>query len=307
VSAALLAAEGLVRRYGDRVAVDGLSFELRRGEIFGFLGPNGAGKTTTFEMLSGLRGPDAGTFFLGGTPVAPTSPRLRARLGVIFQKPSVDDKLTARENLVLGASLYGVTGKQARARVDAQLALVGLEGRADEPVARFSGGMRRRLELARVLLHDPEILILDEPTHGLDPGFFRTFWKQILDLRAARGLSVLLTTHDPLEAENCDRLAILDAGKIICCGTPEELKARIGGDVITVEADDPEAVAVELRERLGVAATVVDGRVVVSQPRGHELVPRLVEAFPKGRLASVGLRPPNLADVFVKLTGRGLA
>ncbi len=286
-----------------------MSFEVAAGEIFGFLGPNGAGKTTTFELLSGLRRAHAGTFRWRGRPIRPDSSEFRRRLGVAFQKPSVDDKLTARENLFLGAALYGLTGRAATARVDEALKLTELEGRAREPVARFSGGMRRRLELARVLLHDPEILILDEPTQGLDPAFFRAFWTHVRGLVKSRGLTVLLTTHDPEEGEQCDRLAVLDGGKIIASGSPDDLKARVGGDVITIEADRPDELIPALAE-LGLAARAVDpiqGRVVVSRPRGHELVPRLVEAFPAGRLRSVGLRPPNLADVFVALTGRGFS
>ncbi len=304
---ALLSAHDLVRRYGERAAVDGLSFELAAGEIFGFLGPNGAGKTTTFEILSGLRRPDAGELRFRGAPITPTDPRFRARLGVVFQKPSVDEKLTARENLALGAALYGIGGKTARERIARVLALAELAPRADELVKSFSGGMRRRLELSRVLLHDPELLVLDEPTQGLDPGFFQTFWREIRALRDGRGMSVLLTTHDPLEAEQCDRLAVLDAGKIIAKGTPDQLKAMIGGDVITLASDRPSELAAAVREKFPeLAPRVVDGAVIVARPKGHELVPRLVEAFPAGTFASVGIHPPNLADVFVQLTGRGL-
>ena len=301
----VLEARGLSRRYGDRVAVDGLDFEVGRGEILGFLGPNGAGKTTTFEILAGLRHADSGELRFHGAPVSPSDRRLRGRTAVVFQRPSVDDKLTARETLVLGASLYGVTGKAARQRVEAALETVGLAGRADEPVQRFSGGMRRRLELARVFLVDPELLILDEPTEGLDPAFARGFWAIVTDLVATRGLAVLLTTHDAVEAEQCDRLLILDKGKVIATGTPEELKARIGGDVIVVAADRPEEIA-EGVAALGLAVDIVDGDVHITHPAGHELIPRIVEAFPRGRLRSVGLRAPNLADVFVAVTGRML-
>ncbi len=301
----LLAARGLTRRYGKRVAVDGLSFELARGEILGFLGPNGAGKTTTFEMLSGLRAPDSGEVRFHGELVSPTSSKLRSRLGVTFQKPSVDDKLTARENLHLGAALYGVPAREARARAERLLAAAGLEGRGDEAVNKLSGGMRRRLELARVLIHEPEILVLDEPTEGLDPAFFRSFWRQIHALRDERGLSVMLTTHDPLEADQCDRLVILDGGRVVASGTPAELKARVGGDLVTVDGDDLDEIAAVLR------AAGLEGRsdgehVLLEHPRGHEIIPRVVESFPRGRLRSVGLRPPNLGDVFVAVTGHGL-
>jgi ABC-2 type transport system ATP-binding protein len=303
---AVLAARGLTRRYGARIAVDGLSFELASGEILGFLGPNGAGKTTTFEILAGLRSADSGEILFHGEPTTPGAPRLRARTAVVFQKPSVDDKLTARENLIFGAALHGVTGRDARARVDEALATVGLDGRAGDRVATFSGGMRRRLELARVLLVQPELLILDEPTEGLDPGFFRAFWVLIRRLVRDDGVAVLLTTHDALEAEECDRLIVLDHGKVVAQGTPEELKARVGGDVIVILGDRPDELAEELG-RLGFAPDLVDGAVHIEHPRGHELVPRIVEAFPKGRLRSVSLHPPDLADVFVAVTGHKLA
>jgi ABC-2 type transport system ATP-binding protein len=302
----LLAARGLTRRYGGRVAVDDLSFEVAAGEVLGFLGPNGAGKTTTFEILAGLRAADAGELFLHGEPVSPGAASLRARTVVVFQKPSVDDKLTARENLVFAAALYGVRGLAARALVDEALAAVGLAGRAGDRVATFSGGMRRRLELARILLVEPEIVILDEPTEGLDPGFFREFWALLRRLVREDGLAVLLTTHDALEAEECDRLIVLDQGKLVAQGTPEELKARVGGDVLVVLGDAPDEIAARLAE-LGLAPDVVDGAVHVEHARGHELVPRIVEAFPKGRLRSVALHAPDLADVFVTVTGHKLA
>ena len=304
VVAPLLAARGLERRYADRVVVDDLSFALAPGEIFGFLGENGAGKTTTFEMISGLRRPDRGEILWRGAAALPTDAAYRARLGVVFQKPSVDEALSARENLELGAALYGLRGAAVRAKIDAALAFAELADRAREPVKKLSGGMRRRLELARVLLHEPELLVLDEPTHGLDPGFFRRFWAEIRRLRDARGLTVLLTTHDPAEAAQADRLAVLDAGRVLATGTPAELTAQVGGDVRVVEADDAAALVEPIRARHGVEARVSGDRLLLTLPRAHELVPRLVEGFPAGRLRSVAVHPPDLADVFVRLTGR---
>jgi ABC-2 type transport system ATP-binding protein len=301
----LLAARGLERRYADRVVVADLSFELAPGEIFGFLGENGAGKTTTFEMLSGLRRPDRGHLEWRGARIEPTAAAYRARLGVVFQQASVDQALTARENLQLGAALYGLTGAAARAKIDAALAFTELGARAHEPVKKFSGGMRRRLELARVLMHEPELLVLDEPTHGLDPGFFRRFWAELRRLRETRGLTVLVTTHDPAEAAQADRLAVLDAGRVLALGSPAELTAQVGGDVLVVEADDAAALVEPIRARHGLEARVAgDGKLLVTLPRAHELVPRLVEGFPPGRLRSVAVHPPDLADVFVRLTGR---
>jgi ABC-2 type transport system ATP-binding protein len=306
--------DGLVRRFGERTAVDGLTVEIARGEVFGFLGPNGAGKTTTFHLLTGLLAADGGRVLIEGREASPTDARVRRRLGVVFQEPSLDDKLTGLENLRLGAALYGLSGRTAEARIDEMLALVDLGDRAGEPVERYSGGMRRRLEIARVLLHQPEILIMDEPSRGIDQATQRRIWTQLHEERARRRLTILLTTHQPDEAEHCDRLAVLDHGRVIATDTPDALRARVGGDVITIEADAPEAVATELnarvggelRERRASDARVVDGRVMIEAPRAHELIPRLVESLPAGRLRSVAMRRPTLADVFVHLTGRGL-
>ena len=186
------------------------------------------------------------------------------------------------------------------------LALIGLQDRGDERVSTWSGGMRRRLELARALVHQPRVVLMDEPTQGLDEAAFRTFWAHLKRLRDAEGVTVLLTTHRADEAEVCDRLAVLDAGKLVACDTPAALAARMGGDILTLEAAEPEALAAQVRERLGLEAKVVEGRVQVEVEQGHALVPRLVEAFPAGRFASVSLRRPTLADVFLQLTGRAL-
>jgi ABC-2 type transport system ATP-binding protein len=306
---AFLRLDGLTRRFGDRVAVDALTLDVERGEVFAFLGPNGAGKTTTFHLLTGLLAADAGRVLLDGEPAPPTEPRVRRRFGVVFQEPSLDDKLTGLENLRLGAALYGLSGRAAQARIDAMLDLVELRDRAREPVERWSGGMKRRLEIARVLLPEPEILIMDEPSRGIDAPTRARIWEQLTALKRSRRLTVLLTTHQPDDAEHCDRIAVLDAGRVIALGTPESLRARVGGDVITIEADAPDEIAATLRTRLALSddvARVIEGRVVIESPAGHQLVPRVVEQFPAGRLQSVGLRRPTLGDVFVKLTGRGL-
>ncbi len=308
--AGFLRLEGLVRRFGERVAVDGLTVDVARGEVFGFLGPNGAGKSTTFHLLTGLLAPDAGRVLIEGREAPPTDGRVRQRLGVVFQDPSLDDKLTARENLALGAALYGLTGRRAATRIDELLALVELGDRAREPVERFSGGMKRRLELARVLLHEPEILVMDEPSRGIDAPTQRRIWEQLLELRRQRRMTILLTTHQPEEAEYCDRIAVLDQGRVIACAAPDALRAEVGGDVVRLEGDDADALAAEVHAKFSLAARVVadgDGRsVVIETKRGHELIPRLVEALPAGRLRAVGMRRPTLADVFVHLTGRGL-
>ncbi len=302
----LLRIDGLTRRFGDRLALDALSFEVRPGEIFGLLGPNGAGKSTAFQILACILRPDAGRVFLQGRQLSLEDPALRTRMGVVFQRGSLDDQLTARENLMLGARLYGLPRPIAKERVAAMFTLIELGDRAREKVAGWSGGMKRRLELARALVHQPQILLMDEPTQGLDEASFRRFWAHVKALRAADGVTVLLTTHRAEEAEQCDRLAVLDAGKLVATDTPRALAARVGGDVITIEADDPDEVVGMLHQRFALTGTLVDGRVQVERREGHELVPRLVEAFPPGRLLSLSLRRPTLADVFLKLTGHSL-
>lgn len=302
----LLRIEGLTRRFGDRVALNALSFQVSQGEIFGLLGPNGAGKSTAFQILACILRPDAGNVFLEGRRLELDDAGLRTRMGVVFQRGSLDDQLTARENLMLGARLYDVPRSEARRRVDAMFDLIELADRAKERVAGWSGGMKRRLELARALVHRPQILLMDEPTQGLDESSFRRFWAHVKALRESEGLTVLLTTHRPEEAEQCDRLAILDTGKLIASDTPRALAARMGGDVITLEAEDPDAVAETLGSELGLSAVIVEGRVQIERREGHALVPRLVEAFPPRTLLSISLRKPTLADVFLKLTGHSL-
>jgi ABC-2 type transport system ATP-binding protein len=301
-----LSVAGLSKSFGDRKALEDLSFEVRPSEIFGLLGPNGAGKTTAFRLLSGLLPPDRGTFALDGETGTAASLSYRVRLGVVFQEPSLDLKLTARENLALGAALYGVPRALARRRIDEVLALMQLGDRADEPASSYSGGMRRRIEIARVLLHEPRLLLMDEPGRGVDPPALRRIWDEIEALCASRALSVVLTTHQPDEAERCHRIAILDQGRLVALGTPDELRSRVAGDVVSVEADRPQEIATALAARLGLAPRIVDGRVCVEAPHGHELVPRVVELFGPGRLKSVATARPTLADVFAKVTGRGL-
>jgi ABC-2 type transport system ATP-binding protein len=301
-----LEARGLRKRFRDRVALDDVSFSVGAGEVFGLLGPNGAGKTTAFRLLCGLLPADAGSFKFDGAAVDPTRAAYRRRLGVVFQDPSLDLKLTGRENLQLGAALFGLPHRLAAIKIDEALDLMQLGSRADEPVSRYSGGMRRRLELARVLLHDPDLLLLDEPGRGVDPEALRRIWDQIESLRVRRGLSVIVTTHQPEEAERCRSVAVLDAGRVVATGTPDELRARVAGDVVRVEAEAPEEIAAVLAKHLGLHPRIVEGRVFVEAPRGHELVPRVVELFPTGRLRSVATARPTLADVFARITGRGL-
>jgi ABC-2 type transport system ATP-binding protein len=302
-----LVARAVSHAYGERQVLTGLSFEVPRGETFGVLGPNGAGKTTTFHILCGLLRPSGGELRLGGQAIRPGDRKLRTRMGVVFQTCSLDLKLTARENLLLGAALHRMRRKDARARAAELLERAELGDRADEPVGRFSGGIRRRLEIARALVHRPEVLVMDEPTAGLDEMSFQSTWRRLIALREAEQLTILLVTHRPEEAEHCSRLAVLDGGRVIACETPAALRERVSGDVLTIEADRAFEVAAEIERRFGLRArTVETDRVLIERERGHELVPRLVEAFAPGRLRSVGLRRPSLADAFMQLTGRDL-
>jgi ABC-2 type transport system ATP-binding protein len=311
---ALLAAEKLTMRYGKRLVLDELSFSVQRGEVFGLLGRNGAGKTTTFQILTGLRLPDSGSLILDGQPIAPGDRRLRTRMGVVFQQPSLDVRLTAWENLLLGAALYGIHGKPAVLRAERLLQLAELSDRAKEPVSRFSGGMKRRLELARALIHSPEILVLDEPTSGLDEAAFQSTWQQLLQLRNEERLTLLLTTHRPEEAERADRLAILKDGKLVACDSPESLRKQVSGDILTLETDDPKTVSKLIVERFQLSPQLIADhpdspgipRLVIERERGHEFIPRLVEAMPPGQLRAISLHRPSLADVFCKLTGQTL-
>jgi ABC-2 type transport system ATP-binding protein len=302
-----LAARGLAFRYRERQVLSGVDFQVQAAEIFGFLGPNGAGKSTLFSILAGLLPPLEGTFEAGGAPVAPRDPGLRARTGVVFQSPSIDGKLSCEENLLLAAALFRVPRAEARARTARLLSEAGLADRVREPAERLSGGLRRRLELARAQVHRPALLLLDEPTSGLDAAAFARTWEVIEGLRRAEGLTVLLTTHRPEEAERCDRLAVLSRGRIVACETPAALRGRVAGDLLELEADDPEALAAGLRARFGLEPRVTARGVEVVRERGHELVPRIVEAFPPGRFRSVAVRRPTLADAFLRLTGAPLS
>lgn len=296
----------LVHRYGDRTVLDGLGFDVPRGQVFGLLGPNGAGKTTAFHVLTGLLAPVSGKVVLAGREVRPGDRALRRRMGVVFQGASLDPKLTATENLRLAAELHGIRGAEAQRRIDRVLAFADLEKRASEPVERFSGGMRRRIEIARALLHSPDLLVLDEPTSGLDQVSFDRTWARLHELCETEGLTVLVTTHRPEEAERCHRLGVLHGGRLVAVATPERLREQVSGDVVLLTGDAPEELAKEVSMRFGGHVTVSDGVVSVERERGHELIPRLVEAFPEGRIRTVSLRRPTLGDAFLKLTGAAL-
>jgi ABC-2 type transport system ATP-binding protein len=292
----------LVHRYKDRTALQGISFDVRPAELFGLLGPNGSGKTTLFRILSTLMVPTAGAAQIVGLDVVREPATLRRHIGVVFQAQSVDPKLTAYENLWHQGHLYGLRGPALKRRIEEILTRVGLLDRARDRVETFSGGMQRRIELAKGLLHHPEVLLLDEPTTGLDPGARRDLWQYLQILRDQEHVSVIVTTHLMEEAERCDRLAILNEGKLVALGTPPELTHEIGGDVVLLEAHDPERLAEQIRNRFHVDVTVMGAHVRLEIENGHRFVPDVVEAFP-GEIQALSVSKPTLEDVFIHRTG----
>lgn len=294
--------EDLRHLYGSRQALAGVSFRVSRGEIFGFLGPNGGGKTTLFKILSTLMPATGGTVRVLGRDLAREARAVRMRLGVVFQRPSLDPKLTVAENLRHHGHLYGLHGGALRNQAQGMLARLGLADRAADLVETLSGGLQRRTELAKGLLHRPDLLLLDEPSTGLDPGARRDFMAYLHQLRAEDGVTVLLTTHFIEEAERCDRVGILQRGRLVATGTPEELKGRIGGDVVVVRAKDPEGLRRKIRDRFGAEPALVEGTLRLERPRGHEFARELVEAF-SGEVQGVTFGKPTLEDVFIHLTG----
>ena len=293
----------LVCRYGDRVAVAGISLAVEPGSIFGVLGPNGGGKSTTFRVLATLRPPQEGSARVAGYDVVQDAGQVRRRIGVVFQEAALDDKLTVRENLTHHGHLYGLRGSELRARIERVLENVALLDRADELVEKLSGGLKRRAEIAKVLLHEPEVLLLDEPTTGLDPGARAALWQQLRRLRDEHGCTVLMATHLFEDAEQCDQIAILDRGKLVGLGTPQQLKRLVGGEVLTLECDDAEGVVRELPRIVpGAEPMRVGEQIRLEHPEAHRLVPQLVEVFGE-RIRAIRLGQPTLADVFFKLAG----
>jgi ABC-2 type transport system ATP-binding protein len=294
--------DNIRHRYDSRTALDGISFAVHAAELFGLLGPNGSGKTTLFRILSTLMLPSEGRATIMGSDAGKESSRLRRQIGVVFQAQSVDIKLTAAENLRHQGHLYGLSGAPLRARIAEMLGRVGLADRANDRVETFSGGMQRRVELAKGLLHHPSVLLLDEPTTGLDPGARRDLWQYLRILRDEERVTVIVTTHLMEDAERCDRLAILNAGKLVALGTPSALKREIGGDVILLEVGNAESLAQRIGSRFAVEASVLDGKVRIERENGHRFVTDVVEAFP-GEVQSVSVSKSTLEDVFIHRTG----
>ncbi len=289
-------------RYGSRVAVDDLSLEVREGEIFVFLGPNGSGKTTLFRVLSTLIPLQSGSVSILGHDLQSELAAVRSALGIVFQSPSLDKKLSVAENLHHQGRLYGLSTAELKDRAQQMLNSLGVADRADDMVETLSGGMRRRVELAKGMLHRPRVLLLDEPSTGLDPGARADLWHYLRQVREAEGVTIVLTTHLLEEAERADRIAIMHHGRLVALDTPTALQASVGGDSITIRTERPAELAERVREQFQCEAIEVDGTVRLEQPDGHQWISRLVEAFP-GEIQTVTLGKPTLEDVFIDRTG----
>jgi ABC-2 type transport system ATP-binding protein len=298
----------LTKSFNGLTAVDALDISVESGEIFALLGPNGAGKTTTISMLCTILKPTSGTAKVNGFDIVKEAMQVRKSIGIVFQDPSIDDRLTGRENLFMHANLYGVPASEQKNRIDSVLKLVELEDRADDLMRTYSGGMRRRLELARGLIHYPKVLFLDEPTIGLDPQTRDHVWKYIRELKETHDITVVLTTHYMDEADRLsDRIAIMDYGKVITLDTPSKLKDTLEGDVVIIKANNPDAVVSLVTEKMGLPHThVVNGTVEVTVKNGKSMLPRIVDAATQNKIfiESIALREPNLEDVFLHYTGR---
>jgi ABC-2 type transport system ATP-binding protein len=299
---AAISVKDLRKRFGDFEAVKGVNFEVETGEVFGFLGPNGAGKTTTINMLCTLTKPSDGSAEVAGFDVVAARDDVRRHIGLVFQDPTLDGYLTAEQNLRLHAELYGVESKVVKPRMEQVLTMVGLWERRDGQVMTFSGGMRRRLEIARGLMHSPRVLFLDEPTIGLDPQTRASIWGYIRQLQQTEEITIFMTTHYMDEAEFCGRIAIMDGGEVVALDTPEALKEAVGADRIRIETADDEKAIARLGEHFGLEATVSEGVVSFAVADGEAFVPRLFAEL-EVPIKSVSLSRPTLDDVFMSHTG----
>ncbi len=300
----------LTKAYDAFKAVDNLNITVESGEIFGLLGPNGAGKTTTISMLCTILKPTGGTATVNGFDIVKEANKVRKSIGIVFQDPSIDDRLTGRENLYMHANLYGVPASEQRDRINNILGLVELEDRADDLLRTYSGGMRRRLELGRGLIHYPKVLFLDEPTVGLDPQTRDHIWKYIKELKQAHDITVVLTTHYMDEADRLsDRIAIMDHGKIVVLDAPSKLKDTLEGDVVVVRANNVTALSELTKKWLGLNdQKIVEGALEITVHNGKAAMPRIMELATQNNVyvESILLREPNLEDVFLHYTGRNI-
>jgi len=293
----------LKKSFNGFAAVKGISFGVGKGEIFGFLGPNGAGKTTTINMLCTLLMPTGGKATVNGFDVVKNRLAVRKSIGLVFQDPSLDERLSGIENLRFHGMIYGIPRVERERRIKEVLELVELTARQKDQVKTFSGGMKRRLEIARGLLHRPRVLFLDEPTLGLDPQTRHHIWEYINQLRLDEGLTIFLTTHYMDEAEHCARIAIIDHGELIAIDTPQKLKEQIGGDVIMLSTDDNKTAAREIADKFDIEVKEVNGELAFHIESGEHFMPQLIKAL-ETRVTSISLRSPTLEDVFLNLTGR---
>ncbi len=295
----------LHKRYKKLTAVEDVTFEVGGGEIFGFLGPNGAGKSTTINMLATLTRPTSGTALIGGYDIIRQPNQVRQSIGLVFQESTLDERLTAAENLYFHGMLYNVEKRAMARRMAEVLEMVGLADRRDTRVKTFSGGMKRRLEIARGLIHYPRVLFLDEPTVGLDPQTRNRIWTYIHHLRGRENLTIFMTTHYMDEAEHCDRIAIIDHGRIVTLDTPDNLKKMVGGDVITLVTQDLKEVKGLIEERFGLPVQQPGDYLQLEVAGGESFIPVLAGEL-RGRIQSISLHKPTLDDVFLKLTGRDI-
>lgn len=300
----MIRVQNLTKTFNTLRAVNDISFSVKSGEFFAFLGPNGAGKTTTMKILATLLRPTSGTATVNGYDVVREANNVRRSIGMVFQDPSLDDRLTAEENMHLHGVLYGMERREMRRRMDLLLDMVGLSDRRKELVRTYSGGMKRRLEIARGLLHQPRVLFLDEPTVGLDPQTRNHIWEYISQVRKAMGSTIFLTTHYMEEAEACDRVGIIDHGRLIALDTPNALKKAVSSDVLTIKTANPETAAAQIREELNLQPDVRGELITLSVPDGETLLPRLAASLPS--IKSISLSKPTLENVFLNLTGRAI-
>jgi ABC-2 type transport system ATP-binding protein len=301
-NAAAVQVLNITHNYGERKALNGVSFEVRRGEIFALLGPNGGGKTTLFKILSTALTPSAGTAKLMGFDIRTQANDVRRRIGIVFQNPSLDKKLTVLENLRYHGQLYGLRGAALTDRVSEMMDRLMIADRATNLVETLSGGLARRVELAKGLLHRPEVLILDEPSVGLDPGARRDLWLYLQKLREKENVTILVTTHLVDEGDRSDHVLVLNLGQVVAMGSPESLKQEIGGDVISITTRDAEKLSAAIRQKFSVTPTIVNGALRVEKEQGHRFIGHVVDAFPE-MVDAVSLSKPTLEDVFIARTG----
>ena len=304
-TALALRIDGLGHNYGDRAALVDVSFSADTGSILALLGPNGGGKTTLFGIITTLLSTTPGHVHVFGHDVAVVPDQVRQLMGVVFQSPALDTRLTVEENLTAHGHLYGLRGAHLRSRLSAVLEMVGLQDRSRDVVGTLSGGLQRRVEIAKALLPEPRLLVLDEPSTGLDPGARRELWDHLVGLRDTLGTTVILTTHLMDEAARSDNVALLHEGRLVALGAPKVLVTEVGGDVVLIASDEAESLARDIRGRFNQTVEVVDGQVRIERTNGHQLIGELVEAFP-GRINGMTYGKPTLEDVFLHHTGQRL-